>query len=166
MKMTPQLRQAADKMKPGAVSKEGFFGSDERDLATLITDQHAVCRKLGVSWPRIGLEMRRIGREGLKGFGSPVVVDDRFEVIADENRGKIPSPFVEPGMFQKTAYTVKNLLSGRTISYTELSIHMIEKHGFFQGVGAPFYNAPETLVDVLNIQRHIPETPDVPLTGI
>lgn len=166
MKMTPELTKAAEKMKPGALSKEGFFGDDQRDLATLIADQYAVCRKLGVSWARIGRKMRRIGREGLKGFGCPVVVDALFEVVANENRGKIPSPFIEPGMFQKTVYTVKNLRSGKTVRFTELSIHMIEKHGFFQGVGAPFYNAPETLVEVLDIERHASEKPDVPLPGI
>jgi len=54
-------------------------------------------------------------------------------------------------VFQKTIYTVKNLRTGKKVVYTELSIHMVKKHGFFQGGGAPFYNSPQTLADVLEV---------------
>jgi len=152
MKLTPELQKASDKMKPGGIAREGFFGHDERDLPTLLDDHHAACRRLGVSWEAIAKEMRRVGRAGDEGFGAPVIVDDKWEVIVDENRGKIPCPWPHPGVYQKTVYTVKNLRSGKSVRYSELSIHMIYAHGFFQGAGSSFYNDPAVLVDVFEIQ--------------
>ncbi len=157
MKMTPQLLKAAEKMKAGDISRDGFFGRDERDLAAILDEQHAACLRLGVSYERIAREMRRIGHAGAGGFGAPVEVDGKWSVIVDENRGKIPCPWPHPGVYQKTVYTVENLRTGRSARYSELTIHMIFTHGFFQGEGAPFYNSPATLVDVLEIA---PDTED------
>lgn len=153
MKMTPKLDRASKLMQPGRLSKDGFFGNEERDLPTLINDQHAQCLKLGVSYKTIGEAMEKIGRRGLAAFGCTFNLENRFEVIADENRGKIPCPFPHPGVYQKTIYTVKNIRTGKSVRYSELSIHMIREHGFFQGPEAPFYNSPETLVEVLEIEK-------------
>jgi len=163
MKMTPELAKAADKMKPGALSRDGFFGTDPRDLPTLIDDHHAACFRLGVHYRDIAAAMRRVGQAGRAGFGGPVVVEGQWEVIADENRGKIPCPWPEPGVYQKTVYTVTNLASGKAARYSELSIHLIERHGFFQGDGAPFHNSPEHLIAVFEIgpSDTLPEVPNL-----
>jgi hypothetical protein len=149
MKMTPELAKAAEKMKPRKLSRDGFFGTDSRDLPTLLNDQHAACTRLGIDYRMLGKKMLTVGRAGLKGFGTPVLVENTWEVAADENRGKIPCPFVHPGVYQKTVYTVRNIKSGKSVRYTELSAHMIQLHGFFQGIGAPFYASPEDLAEVL-----------------
>lgn len=166
MKMTPELAKAAEKMKPGAISRDGFFGHDERDLPTIIADQHAACSRLGVHYRDIAAAMRRVGHAGMAGLGGPVTVEGKWEVVADENRGKLPCPWPEPGVYQKTVYTVTHLASGKTARYSALSIHLIERHGFFQGEGAPFHNSPEHLVAVLEIGPS-DSLPDVPnLSGV
>lgn len=152
MKMTPELKLAAEKMKPGVISANGFFGDDTRDLATIISDQKVWCRMLGVHWETIADAMENIARPGLQGFGCRITVDGKWEVCADENRGKAPCPFPHPGMFQKTVYTVTNMDNKKTAVYTELSIHLIRHHGFFQGVGATFYNSPADLVELLELK--------------
>ena len=153
MKMTPELVRAAEKMQPGKTSRSGFFGDDERDLATIINDQQALCRRLGVSWEAIGDAMERLAKKAICGFGCTMNIEDKWEVIADENRGKVSCPFPHPGMFQKTVYTVTNLKTTRSARFTELSIHLIKAHGFFQGKGAPFYNSPGKLVEILEVER-------------
>jgi len=151
MKMTPELVQASEKMKPGQISKDGFLGTDDRPLVDILEDQTAECARLGISHEDLGEKMESIAQAGMKGLGESVVLDDTWEITADENRGKIPCPFPHPGVFQKTVYTVKNLRTAKTIRFTELSIHMIKAHCFFQGPGAPFYNSPAALVEVLEI---------------
>ena len=160
MKLTPFLQQAQELMRPGKVAKSGFLGTDPRDLAQILQDQHAECARLGVSPRDIGLAMRRIGYAGKAGFGSPVPIEGKWTVAVDENRGKIPSPFPEPGVFQKTLYTVRHDPSGKTVRYTELTIHLVAKHGFFGGVGAPFYVSPAELVEVLEVARSGESTGD------
>lgn len=151
MNMTPELEQAFEKMKPGALSRDGFLGNDVRDLPAILAEQQAQCLSLGLDCRIIADAMRRIGRAGLAGFGAPVIIEEKWEVTADENRGKIPSPWPEPGLWQKTVYTVKNLRSGKTVRYSELSIHLIEQHCFFQGRGASFHNEPADLAGVLEL---------------
>jgi hypothetical protein len=164
MKMPPELKKAFEKMHPGSVTKDGFLGEDARPLPLIISDQHAACLRRQVSHQRIGDAMRRIGRAGLAGFGGPITVGDKWEVVADENRGKMPCPWPEPGVYQKTVYTVKNLRSGKSVRYSELSIHLVEKHCFFQGVGAPYHNDPEALIDILELEPGLdhPAVPNLP----
>jgi hypothetical protein len=153
MKMTPELLQATQAMQPGKISKSGFFGDDPRDLPTLINDQRATCRRLGVSWEAMGKVLASFAEQASKGFGCTLTLDEKWEVCADEHRGKVPCPFPHSGMFQKTVYSVKNLQTGKTIVFTPLSIHLIKKHGFFQGRGAPFYCDPAQIVKVLEMVR-------------
>ena len=158
MKMTPELALAAQKMQPGVISLGGFFGDDTRDLATILNDQHAACRRLGVTWEAIGQTMEKAAAQAMAGFGCTLTVEGKWEVCADENRGKVSCPFPHPGMYQKTLYTVTNLRTGQTVRYTDLSCHLIKAHGFFQGQGAYFHLAPETLVEVFELER----TDDIP----
>ncbi|MDP8225052.1 MAG: hypothetical protein P9L99_16955 [Candidatus Lernaella stagnicola] len=166
VKLPPDMAQALAKMKPGVISKDGFLGDDDRPLPEIISDQHAACLRRGVTCEAIADAMRRVGRAGLAGFGAPISVEEKWEVTADENRGKLACPWPHPGMFQKTVYTVKSLRTGRAVRFTELSIHLVEKHCFFEGAGAVFYNDPEALIDVLELTRS-DELPEVPnLTGV
>ena len=163
MKMTPELTKAQEKMQPGALSRDGFLGRDHRNLSQIIIEQQAVCNRYCVSWEKLGQLMHKIGREGLATFGAPKVVDEKWEVVADENRGKMACPFPHPGMHQKTIYTVKNLRTNEQVRYTELSCHLIEAHGFFQGLGAEFHNDPEKLFRVFEVGDGCEEMPEVPL---
>jgi len=48
---------------------------------------------------------------------------------------------------------VRNLRSGEHVTYTEMNIHMIEAHGFYEGAGSPFRQEPAMLARVLEIPR-------------
>ncbi len=149
--MTPELIKATEKMQPGQISQAGFFGDDDRDLSTIIEEQRVTCRRLGVSWQSIAEAMEVFASQGLSAFGCTLTVDNKWEVCADENRGKVPCPFPHPGMYQKTVYTVRNLRTNNEVRFTDLSIHLIKDHGFFQGKGAPFHNDPADLIEVLEL---------------
>jgi len=151
MNLNPELEHALEKMKPGVLSRDGFLGDDPRELTAILTEQRNQCLRLGLDCRDIAAAMRRIGRAGLAGFGAPLVIEEKWEVTADENRGKIPSPWPEPGLWQKTVYTVKNLHTDKTVRYSELSIHLVEKHCFFQGRGAAFHNEPADLAEALEL---------------
>lgn len=87
------------------------------------------------------------------GLGEFISVPPHFEVKVDSVRGKLPCPFGDPGIFQKTNTTVKNLTLNKEITYTDLNIHMILAHGFFQGKGSPFRIEPGELVELLEIKK-------------
>ncbi len=74
-----------------------------------------------------------------------------YEVRVDTVRGKLPCPFADPGMFPKTNVTVRNRLTGREITFTDLHIHLVRAHGFYEGRGCPFRLEPKDLAEVLEI---------------
>ena len=88
---------------------------------------------------------------GMAGLGEFIDVPPHFEVRVDSVRGRLPCPFGDPGIFPKTNTTVRNRGTGREITYTDLHIHMIGSHGFYEGRGSPFRLEPRDLVEVLEI---------------
>ena len=87
--------------------------------------------------------------EGKRGLGLPTAVEPHFEVQVESVRGRLPSPFGGRGLFSKTMTFVTHTALNETVQYSDLQIHLIAAHGFYQGVGSPFRLDPEMLVRVL-----------------
>jgi hypothetical protein len=88
---------------------------------------------------------------GMRGLGEFISIEPHFEVRVDSVRGKLPCPFGDPGIFPKTNITVRNLEKNEDITYTDLHIHLIGSHGFYEGKGSVFRLDPKSLVDALEI---------------
>jgi hypothetical protein len=151
MKQTPQMKAIQEAMRPGAIARDGFLGSDTRAPGDIIEADAAAVRRLGLTHGGIARRMRELEAAGGKGLGRPTHVPPHFEVTVDSVRGKLPCPFGHQGMYGKTTVTVKNLATSRQIMYTDLGIHMIEEHGFYEGIGAAFRCDPSELAAVLGI---------------
>jgi hypothetical protein len=118
--------------------------------AILEADGAAVAR-LKLTHGAIAARMRALREAGSKGLGLPIRVESRFEVRVDGVRGKLPCPFQDGGLFPKINVSVRNLRTGREVVYTDLNIHLIEAHGFYEGRGAAFRLDPAELAEVLEI---------------
>jgi hypothetical protein len=152
MKQTVQLRKIQEKMAPGIITRDGFLGEDARALVDILTTDDAEAIRLGLSHVDIAARMIELRDAGAAGLGEPLDVPPHFEVRVDSVRGKLPCPFGDPGIFPKTNTTVRNVRLGRQIVYTDLHIHMIGSHGFYEGRGFPFRLEPRDLVEVLEIK--------------
>ena len=75
----------------------------------------------------------------------------RSEVKVESVRGLLPSPFGGPGMYGKINTTVVNKTLGRQVVYTDLHIHFIADHGFYEGKGSPFRLEPLDLIEILEV---------------
>ncbi len=152
MKQTPQMNEIQKRMRPGAITLSGFIGKDERNLIDIITADDALVRRLGFTHDKIANGMMAMRDAGIRGLGDFINVPPHFEVRVDSVRGKLPCPFGDPGIFPKTNITVKNTVKNKEITFTDLNIHMILAHGFYQGKDSLFRLEPEELVDVLEIK--------------
>ncbi len=151
MKETPQMRKARENMIPGRLSLPGFLGG-ERDLPRLLDEDAETVKRLGLTHAAIADRMRELRDAGAEGLGEFLSVPPHFEVRADSVRGRIPCPFGERGLYPKTSITVRNLRTGREVTYTDLHIHLVAAHGFYEGVGTPYRLEPADLVSVLEVQ--------------
>jgi hypothetical protein len=151
MKQTPQMKKAEREMQPGHISLSGFLTGDSRDLAQLLNDDHEAVKALGLTHARIADRMRALREAGVPGLGDFVTVPPHFEVRVDSVRGRMPCPFGERGLHSKTFTIVRNTRLGREITFTDLHIHLIAVHGFYEGHGSPYRLHPADLCDILEI---------------
>ena len=145
MKQNPREREIYHNFKPGTISKEGFLGNDTRHVHDIIEADHKVLVKLGLDCKLIGDRLQFFIDEGKKGLESPVDLGD-FRSRVLWQRGMIPCPFGEPGLHYKIIAEVMHLKNDEKIRFSQLSVHLIREHGFFEGKGSIFRLKPEILV--------------------
>jgi len=152
MKQTVQLQQIQDRMRPGVITRDGFLGTDRRNLVDILVADDAAVKRLGLSHQSVAQRMIELRDAGMRGLGEYIEVASHFQVRVDTVRGKLPCPFGDPGVFSKTNVSVRNLRSNREILYTDLHIHMILSHGFYEGAGDPLRLEPTALKEILEIE--------------
>jgi len=152
MKQSKILDNIQDQMKPGKITLSGFLGNDDRKLIDILIEDDAVVKRMDLTHEDIAQKMIYFKDKGLKGLGEFIKVPPHFEVRVDSVRGKIPCPFGDPGVFKKINTTVKNLDKNMEITYTDLNIHMIYAHGFYEGKGSDFRLEPKKIITTLEIK--------------
>ena len=153
MKQTVQMDKIQANMKPGVITLEGFLGPDNRKLVDILIEDDQTVKAHNLTHLDIANKMLEFKEKGLRGLGEFITIEPHFEVRVDSVRGKLPCPFGDPGIFPKTNITVKNLKSDKEITFTDLQIHMIMAHGFYEGKGHKFRVSPEELIQLLEIEN-------------
>ncbi len=151
MKQSPDLNLVERDMQPGVITLDGFLGSDRRSLAEILDEDDNAVRRLGLTHGQIADRLEHFTQAAMKGLGMPVVVDEVYEVHVDSVRGVLPCPWRHAGVYPKSNAFLKNLETGETLAWTELSVHLIRAHGFYQGRGNPFRIEPAGAKQVLRV---------------
>lgn len=138
-------------MRQAGAAHNGFLGQDERDLADILQADDAAARRRGLTHARVAQRMLALRQAGWKGLGDTLSVPPHFEVHVDSARGTLPCPFGDQDSTAKVNTTVRNLKSGKSITFTDMNIHLIAAHGFYEGHGSQFRLDPEQLIDTLEI---------------
>lgn len=138
-------------MQPGEITLDGMLGTDSRRLRDILDTDNATVQRLGLDHATIAARMREVRNAGALGLGTAISVGDDLEVRVDAARGKLPCPFSHPGLYDKEFVEVRHIPSGEQIIFSQLNIHLIEAHGFYEGLGASFRQEPETLARVLGL---------------
>ena len=152
MKETPQEKLIYDNFTPGKITKEGFLGDDTRHIHDIIAADMHTLDQLGVTQEQIADRLQYFIEEGKKGLESVVDLGD-FTTQVIWSRGMLPSPFADPKkLYHKIIATVVNKQLQKTIRYTQLNVHLIRDHGFFEGKTSVFRLEPAEVVQVLDIK--------------
>ena len=148
MKMSPNMKKAQDNMAPGVITADGFLGDDTRSLQDIIVEDEERMRYYKLDIDDTVQVLKDLMEEGRNGLGEPITVDEKWLVQTTEARGHLACPF-EDGIQRKITTVIKNLKNGTTIMVSALSLHLMQKHHFFEGKGSSFRLEPETLKKVL-----------------
>ncbi len=135
-----------------AENMSDFMGADQRSLPEIIRADEEELKKLNLTNQAIAARMGYFREAGEKGFGDFVPVAPNFEISCEVARGFLPCPFGDAGKLRKTVVTVRNLRIGKEITFSELNIHLITAHGFYEGKKSPFRLEPAELAQILEIK--------------
>lgn len=151
MKPTPEETARRKNFEPGILSKDGFLGDDSRHIHDIIEDDLRTLARFGIDRETLANRLQGFIEEGKKSMELPIDTGV-FIVKVQWQRGMIPCPFGERGLQHKIIVYVTNKTLGKTICYSQLNVHMIREHGFFEGRGGVFRIEPEELIAFLELK--------------
>mgnify|MGYP006289901151 FL=1 len=149
MKESPDLARLEELLRSSRLSASGFLGTDPRPLQEIIDTDAALIDELGLSKKQVATRMREITDAAKTGLEMTVDVNDAVEAYVYETRGRIVCPWPHPGAYDKTVTVARRKDKDVQARWSDLNIHMIEAHGFFEGRGSPFRLEPTVLAEIL-----------------
>ena len=126
-----------------------FMGHDRRSLTQIIAADTHMVALLGTSHAQIADRLTRLTRRGQAALGDPVLIDSRYELCVTDFRGTVTCPWGDAGSWAKSHIVLTDRHSPLRLQWTHLCLHLIARHGFYQGVGSPYRLDPRTLHPLL-----------------
>ena len=149
MKRSPQDIRLEEILRSSKLVAGGFMGTDQRTPEEVIGADQAVLEQRGYTTQQIAEKMTQLHDLAKPQLGNSVIVENRFEVHYDDYKGSQPCPWPHPGRFDKGITICKRLDNQQMFMWSNLEIHLIEQHGFFQGKGSTYRLEPAELAAFL-----------------
>ncbi len=149
MKQSPDMQRLEAILRSSELAAGSFMGDDPRRVTEVIEADAAELFRLDVSVEQLVARMKETTAAAQKGLGNWVRIAGGFEAKLDEARGLIPCPWPHQERFYKRVTTVRRAGAEWTVRWSDLSLHLIEAHGFFQGKGSAFRIEPVEIVRML-----------------
>ena len=146
MKESPQMKRLEEVLRSSRLVSGGFMGNDMRSISEVIDSDSAKVSKSGLTVEEISERMQEITYTATAALGNFVEIDENLQAKVDEAKGWLVCPWPHAGRFEKRVTTVKLVESGESIRWSDLNIHLIEEHGFFEGKGSAFRIEPGKLI--------------------
>lgn len=153
MKRSPDEEHLRMNLGPSKFSAEGFLGHDDRSLEEIVASDLRSLEELGATKGQLVHTLRDVYNKAKEAFGAEIHVAPDVTAVYYESRGRVPSPFRGDGTFEKGEVMLRNAQNSQSLLVTNLSIHLIEKHGFFQGKGTRYRIDPRIAVEMFDIAR-------------
>ena len=149
MKQSPESQKLEQALRSSKLVAGGFMGDDSRSVPDVISADAAQLRKLGYTTEQVAKRMKEITDIATKALENWVDIDHKRRALVDEAKGPIVCPWPHPGRYDKRVTTVEVKETGECIFWSDLNIHLIAEHGFFEGKGSVFRVEPKKLVDII-----------------
>lgn len=152
MKLTPQESRITQRMAPGALCREGFLRGDGRDLPEILDADASAVAALHLTHERIARRLEEVLQAAMAHLGAPVRLGEHLTARFRESMGRIPCPWGGCGVFAKGEVELADDRTGRTVCFTPLSVHLVGRHGFYQGRRSRYRLEPAELARLLDIR--------------
>ena len=149
MKQSPEMQRLEEVLRSSAIVAGSFMGADRRPVQEVIDTDLAEIARLGYTAPQLAARMKELTDLSIPRLGNWVDVDDKLKVASQDYKGQIVCPWPHPVRLAKRVTTAKRLDTKDSIRWTDLNIHMIAEHNFFEGRGSAFRIDPKKLITVI-----------------
>ena len=149
MKESPQNKKLEEMLRSSKLVAGGFLGQDPRSISEIIDSDMSDISRSGYTVEQIAARMREITNQAVLFLGNRSEIDKKRLAKVEEAKGSLVCPWPHSGRFAKRVTTVKLNETGQTIKYSDLNIHLIEEHSFFEGRGATFRLEPKRLIKII-----------------
>lgn len=149
MKESPQNKKLEAILRSSKMVAGGFMGDDNRSVFEIIDADKNELSRLGFTCRQIASRMRQITDKAKTGLETWVKIDGNLEARTDEARGFLPCPWPHAGRFVKRVTIIRRINTSESIQWSDLNIHLIGEHGFFQGNGSNFRIEPKELINMI-----------------
>lgn len=149
MQESPDDQKLEKTLRTSGLGPGGFMGADTRNVFEIIEADETKLSKLGFTRKQLAARMRQITDVAKAGLGTWMRIDEGLEAKVDEARGWLVCPWPHPGTFLKRITSIRQTQTGASIQWSDLNIHLIGEHGFFEGKGSEFRIEPTELVAII-----------------
>ncbi|HAL45586.1 MAG: hypothetical protein A2Y12_13800 [Planctomycetes bacterium GWF2_42_9] len=147
MKKSPDIEKLENALRSSTIVAGGFLGTDSRDLNDIISSDLSELDGLGITITKLVSRMKEITNTAIPALGNWVKIDEKYEAMVEEAKGILTCPWPHSGGFDKRVTFLKNTKTNNIFKWTDLNIHLIEQHNFFEGKGSPYRIEPKELVE-------------------
>ena len=148
MKRPPKFDELEKLLQSSRLVADGFLGRDKRPLREIIETDLAELEKLGFTAKQTANRMQQLSNAAKTMLANPIRLGG-LAVTYEDYKGTIVCPWPHPGRFAKAITTVQQIDTGKTIKWSDLNIHMIAEHSFFEGIGSTFRIEPSELIKII-----------------
>ena len=148
MKKSPDTKKLEEMLGSSKLVAGGFRGRDKRPLSEIIDTDLADLAKLGYTVAQLADRMQQLTDIAKPRLGCTVTFEN-LEISVLDYPGKIVCPWPHPGRYVKRITTVRRQGTTDSIRWSDLNIHLIAVHGFFEGRGSAFRLEPRELIPVI-----------------
>lgn len=149
MKESPQAQNLERLLRSSKLVAGGFMGDDTRNVYEIVDSDAAELAKLSFTTKQIAERMQQITNLAIPGLGTWVIIDEQRQAKIDEAKGRLVCPWPHSGRFDKRVTILKLTGTEKNIRWSDLNVHMIAEHGFFEGKGSMFRIEPKELIQFL-----------------
>jgi hypothetical protein len=143
MKQSPQDKNLEQMLRSGKLTVGGFMGADSRGPDEVIAEDRAALEKLGYNAAQVAIRMQELRDLARPALGNWVDVGKHLQVKSEDYKGFIVCPWPHAGRFEKRITTAQRTDTNQSVSWSDLNIHLIKEHHFFEGKGAFFRIEPQ-----------------------
>jgi hypothetical protein len=142
MKQSPQDKKLDEVLHASILVAGGFMGSDRRTAQEVIEADRATLESLGIRAAPLAQRMREVTRVAESGLGTWVDWAGGLRVMVEDYKGDLVCPWPHGGHYHKRVTTLECPHTHNKLMWTDLNVHLIEAHGFFEGRGSAFRVEP------------------------